>query len=84
MRGPRADLYGGETFAAFRALLAAREPDRPERLAAAYFAGPEPQELLYDEIEAIWAAIAEADDWSAFEAKLRLIEAAREAYGLSV
>ena len=77
LAGPRAALYGGEAFTNFRDLLAGREPDRPERLESAYFARPEPEELLYDQIEALWAPIAERDDWSAFEAKLAAIEAAR-------
>jgi uncharacterized protein YdiU (UPF0061 family) len=80
LAGPRADLYGGEAFTAFRVLLAGREPDRPERLADARFARSEPEELLYDEIEAIWAAIAERDDWTAFDAKLAAIETARAAW----
>jgi hypothetical protein len=54
--------------------------DRPERIAGSYFSEAEPQELLYDEIEAIWAAIAGADDWGPFEAKLQRIEAARQAW----
>jgi uncharacterized protein YdiU (UPF0061 family) len=70
LAGPRADLYGGEAFSRFRELLDAYAPDRPERLAHAYFAGAEPEELLIDEIEAIWTDIAERDDWSRFEAKL--------------
>ena len=57
--------------------------ERPERLASPYFAAPEPQELLYDEIEAIWAAIAERDDWAPFDDKLAGIEAARQGWGLS-
>jgi uncharacterized protein YdiU (UPF0061 family) len=80
---PRGDIYAGETFAAFRELLSGFEPERHERLADPYFAGPEPQELLYDEIEAIWAPIAERDDWSAFHAKLAGIDVARRAYDLS-
>ena len=32
--------------------------ERPERLADPYFAQPEPEELLYDQIEALWAPIA--------------------------
>jgi uncharacterized protein YdiU (UPF0061 family) len=79
----RGEIYAGEAFAEFRTLLAEAEPDRPERLAHAYFARPEPEELLIDEIEAIWAGIAERDDWSAFEAKLAAIEVARQAWGLS-
>ncbi len=82
LAGPRGDLYGAEGFDDFRRRLAAYAPDRPERLAAEYFKAVEPQELLYDEIESIWADIAERDDWSAFHAKLAAIEAARSAYNL--
>jgi uncharacterized protein YdiU (UPF0061 family) len=78
----RGDIYRGEAFEALRAEIAGFEPDRPERLRAAYFARPEPEELLIDEIEAIWAGIAERDDWGAFQAKLAAIETARIAYGL--
>ena len=67
---------------AFRDLLKAYEPDRPERLEAAYFGRPDPEELLYDEIEALWAAIAAEDDWGPFEAKLAAIAAARAAYDI--
>jgi uncharacterized protein YdiU (UPF0061 family) len=82
LAGPRAALYGGEAFQEFRRLLARRTADRPERLESSYFAGPEPEELLYDQIEAIWADIAERDDWGAFNTKLDSIEAARLAWGL--
>ncbi len=88
MGGPRAGLYAGETlaeaFPAFEAALAGYAPDRPERLSAAYFARAEPEELLYDEIEAIWAAIAERDNWSAFDAKIDAIGVAREALAIAV
>ncbi|MGI9170214.1 MAG: protein adenylyltransferase SelO family protein, partial [Caulobacteraceae bacterium] len=81
LSGPRVDPSHAEAFPEFRRLLALHEPDRPERLAADYFARPDPEELLYDQIEALWAPIAGADDWSAFEAKLGAIEAARAASG---
>ena len=81
--GPRAGLYAGEAFGAFRGLLTDYQADRPERLADPYFGRPEPEELLYDEIEAIWAPITEADDWSRFAAKLASIERARAAWGLT-
>jgi uncharacterized protein YdiU (UPF0061 family) len=78
----RGDIYAGEAFADFREIVKTFERDRPERLDAAYFAAAEPQELIYEEIEAIWADIAQRDDWSALHAKLAAIEAARLAYGL--
>jgi hypothetical protein len=84
LAGPRGDLYGAEGFAEFRRLLAGFEPERPERLADPYFAAPEPEELLYDQIEALWAPIAGADDWSEFHAKLDRIERARRAWGLDL
>ena len=41
---PRTPCYGGEAFTAFRAALAAYEPDRPERLAEPLFRrGPSPK-----------------------------------------
>ena len=54
---------------------------RPERLDDPYFAKAEPEELLYDQIEALWAPIDAADDWTAFHAKLAAIERARLAWG---
>jgi uncharacterized protein YdiU (UPF0061 family) len=80
--GVRGDLYADEGFAEFRALLAGFAPDRPGRLAHPMFSAPEPVELLIDEVEAIWAPIAQADDWSLFEAKLARLEQARQGWGL--
>jgi uncharacterized protein YdiU (UPF0061 family) len=75
--GPRARLYQGEAFDAFRFALFEHEPDRPERLADPVFSEPEPVELLIDQVEGVWKAIDEDDDWSPFQAKLARIEAAR-------
>ncbi|WP_293677360.1 protein adenylyltransferase SelO [uncultured Phenylobacterium sp.] len=83
LAGPRADLYAEAPFVEFREQLADYEPDRPERLAHAYFAALEPEELLYDQIEAVWAFIAEADDWSVLRGKLDRIETARVAWGFA-
>jgi serine/tyrosine/threonine adenylyltransferase len=82
LAGPRGDLYAQEGFAEFRRLMAGAQAERPERLADPYFARLEPEELLIDQIEALWAPIAEADDWSLFHAKLAGIEVARVAWGL--
>jgi uncharacterized protein YdiU (UPF0061 family) len=83
LAGPRAGLYMGPAFIAFREKLEAFEPERPERLAAPYFAEQDPEELLYEEIEAIWAAIAERDDWVPFEAKLARIDQVRSAFAIA-
>lgn len=76
--GPRGKLYQGEAFDAFRFALFEHVPDRPERLEHPVFARPEPEEILIDEVEAIWADIADCDDWSALHAKLDRIEQARQ------
>ena len=81
LSGPRAALYGNEAFLDFRRHLTGFDMDRPARLSHPVFAAAEPEELLYDEIEAIWARIAAEDDWSPFNAKLARLDAAREAYG---
>ena len=82
LAGVRGDLYASESFAEFRRRISEYQAERPERLANAYFAQPEPEELLVDQIEALWTPIAQADDWSAFHAKLAGIETARRAWAL--
>ena len=74
---PQAALYSDPAFDPFRAALLERTPLRPERLALPYFQRPEPVSLVIDEVEALWAPIAERDDWSAFDAKMDHIEQAR-------
>ena len=83
LSGPRAKLYQGEAFDAFRFALMEHEPDRIERLEHPMFAAREPEEMLIDEVEAIWAAIEDADDWTPFQAKLDRLEAARLAWGFT-
>jgi uncharacterized protein YdiU (UPF0061 family) len=82
LAGPRAGLYDGEAFRALRDVLSGYAPDRPERLDHPVFARPEPEELLIDEVEALWEPIARDDDWTGFYAKLDRIEAARVGYDL--
>lgn len=50
-------------------------------LKAPYFSAANPCSLLIDEIESIWAAINECDDWSLFEAKIQQIRSMKTAYG---
>jgi uncharacterized protein YdiU (UPF0061 family) len=80
LQGARGKLYQGEAFDAFRFALFEHEPDRPERLENPVFAAPEPEEMLIDEVEAIWAAIDAADDWGPFQAKIARVRAAGDAY----
>ena len=79
---PQASLYGSAQFAPVRAALMARMPRRPERLGHAYFQKSSPVSLVIEEVEALWAPIAETDDWSLFHAKTDHIEEARLALAL--
>ena len=76
---PLAGAYAAADFAPVRALLTGAEPERPERLAHPYFRKSQPVTMLIDEVEAIWAPIAENDDWSRLAAKLEEIRGLREA-----
>jgi serine/tyrosine/threonine adenylyltransferase len=80
---PRAGLYAGERFDAFADCLDAAQPDRPERLSHPYFAGLEPASLEISLVEAVWSQIADADDWSGFEAAIARIAQLGEALGAS-
>jgi uncharacterized protein YdiU (UPF0061 family) len=77
--GPATAAYAGPAFEAFRRRVAAHEPVAPDRLALPYYRQAGPCSLLVDEIETIWAAIAERDDWGPFDAKLEAIGALRDA-----
>lgn len=73
---PAAGFYAGAEFERLREALAGRQPARKPH---AYFERREPVTLLYDDIEALWKPIDEADDWSGFHAKLAAIEMVRAA-----
>jgi uncharacterized protein YdiU (UPF0061 family) len=79
------DTFGGrmpetpayEAFGEVRQLLADYAPrasrDHP------YWRRTEPCSMLIDEVEAIWAPIAETDDWSGFHAKIAAVREMGEA-----
>ena len=80
---PSQEFYAHESFGAVRAALDGFAP-RPEvDVARPFFARREACTMLIDEVESLWAPIAERDDWSAFDAKLAAIDEMREAYGLA-
>ena len=68
-RVPGDPVYDGTPFDRLKAALAGRE--RP--LTHPYWTDPAPCTMLIDEVEAIWTAIADADDWAPFEAKIAAI-----------
>jgi uncharacterized protein YdiU (UPF0061 family) len=80
-RSPSAALYASDAFQPLREALApfAAAPDAG--LDHAYFRREAPCTMLIDEVEAIWKPIADADDWSAFQAKLEEIGRMADAYG---
>jgi uncharacterized protein YdiU (UPF0061 family) len=80
LSSPAADHYRSEVFAPLKALIAVHPPHADANLGHPYFARSVPRTMLIDEMEAIWAPIAERDDWSMFHTALEEIEAMRQAY----
>lgn len=78
-RSPEAKKYAGESFAKLRRRFERCEPIDREALQHDYFQRERPCTLLIEEIESIWDAVAQDDDWSPFEAKLLEIEEMRSA-----
>ena len=74
-RDPGASAYGSEQFRKLASLLGGRE--RPP--VHEYWSDAEPCSMHIDEVEAIWAAIAESDDWAPFESKVSAIRRMGEA-----
>ncbi|HUH77044.1 MAG TPA: selenoprotein O, partial [Devosia sp.] len=58
------------------------QPAADVNLEHPYFARTTPRTMLIDEVEAIWASIAERDDWGLFHATLNEIAQMRQAYGI--
>ncbi len=71
LRAGGGDFYDGPEFAPFVAAVQAFAP--AATTTHAYWSDPAPCSLAIAEIEAIWARIAAADDWSLFDAKLAAI-----------
>jgi serine/tyrosine/threonine adenylyltransferase len=84
LNGPSVAHYAHASFEALKAALAVRDVVPSAQLSHAYFQRETPVTLLYPDIEQLWEAIAERDDWSLFEAKLDEIEMVRLAYGFGL
>jgi hypothetical protein len=74
-RDPGAERYPSEPFRALAKLLEGREV----RQSHPYWSGPGPCSMHIDEVEAIWSAIAERDDWQAFSDKVTAVRQMGEA-----
>jgi uncharacterized protein YdiU (UPF0061 family) len=72
---PGIERYPGEEFRRLAQLLAGRE--RPQ--SHPYWSDDAPCSMHIAEVEAIWSAIAERDDWRPFEDKVTAIRRMREA-----
>ncbi len=78
-RSPIRSLYEEASFGPLRSALDGRAAVLPN-LEHPYFARETPRTMLIDELEAIWAPIADRDDWSALERALAEINQMRQAY----
>ena len=79
--GPNAAHYDHPSFAAVRVALQGYTANPALPVGHRYFTRATPATLLIDEVEALWAPIAENDDWSKFNAKLADIAELAEATG---
>ncbi len=70
------DVRAGRVPPPLQGMIPSRADPHP------YFQGT-PCTMLIDDVEAIWAGIAERDDWSAFHRKRSDIAVMRDAYGVS-
>ena len=76
--------YKGDLYKVFRDMLFEREPVLPARLKHAIFKQDKPVSMVIDEVERVWDAIADEDDWAPLNALLGDVRAIGEGYGLGV
>jgi uncharacterized protein YdiU (UPF0061 family) len=74
-RGGRGAADGGGSLAEALADYTPIPSDHP------YWSDPAPQSLLIEEVEAIWDAIAQDDDWAPLHAKVAALRRMGEAHG---
>ena len=74
-RDPGAELYPSKPFRALAKALEGRERQQSHP----YWSGRGPCSMHIDEVEAIWSAIAERDDWQLFNDKVTAIRQMGEA-----
>lgn len=82
-RSPAASFYATAAFVPIADTLEAYEPADDVNLDHPYFARTAPRTMLIEQVEAIWAPIAERDDWSLFHTTLAEIAQMRQAHGVT-
>lgn len=75
---PAAEAYEEDSFADFRPLVAGYAA-LPGAAGHAYWSDEGPCSMHIDEVEAIWSAIDERDDWAPLEAKIAAVRRMGEA-----
>ncbi|MCA9654800.1 MAG: YdiU family protein [Myxococcales bacterium] len=81
---PEARAYEHESLATVRAKLEGYEPTETARRALRddpYLERERPESMLIDEVEALWSAIDERDDWAPLRAKVEAVRAMGRALG---
>jgi uncharacterized protein YdiU (UPF0061 family) len=72
---PGVDAYPQQEFRELAVLLAGREQPRSHP----YWSDPQPCSMHIDEVETLWSAIAENDDWEPIKRKVNAIQRMGEA-----
>ncbi len=67
---PNAQHYAAPSFQTLRVELGRRSATHPGALAKPYFQRKEPCTLVIEEVERVWSALAERDDWTPFTQKI--------------
>ncbi|MBN9316671.1 MAG: YdiU family protein [Devosia sp.] len=80
LRSPAAEHYRGAAFETLAGLISAHPRAGDANLDHPYFSRETPRTTLIEEMEALWAPIAERDDWRPLYEALGEIEEMREAY----
>lgn len=80
---PSAAYYAGEAFRPIADALEGYSASDNVNLDHPYFARSKPRTMLVDDVEAIWAPIAERDDWGILAQTLAEIAEMRDAYGVA-
>ena len=69
-KSPEAARYNKEAFKDMKEALSRYEPLNAKALETDYFTGTYPCTMLIEEVEALWANIAEHDDWKPLNKKI--------------